>query len=79
MSPLNWPFRPKPQPEPDDMDTQPSPKWLQAWVLFRKIPVEKLFPAVTLTSFVVFLAISGFVAWAVVFLSFIVQLFRVLL
>jgi hypothetical protein len=80
MSRINWPWQPKPKPvpPPDVTPDKPAPQWLRAWLLFRKIPVQKLFPALTLTSFVVFLALSGLLAWIVVILAFAVQLFRVL-
>lgn len=80
MSTINWPWQPKPKPVPvpDVTPDKPSPQWMRALLLLRKIPIQKLFPALTLTSLIVFLALSGLIAWIVVILAFAVQLFRVL-
>jgi hypothetical protein len=76
-----WPWTPKPAPEPTPEPTPkpaPSPKYLKALWALKDIPLSKLFPLVFTVPFVVFLAISGLVAWLVVFASFITQLFWVL-
>jgi hypothetical protein len=82
---LWWRKNPKPAPAPNTPDATPDsgtlsgPQWLKAWAALRKIPIKQLFPAVTSVSVVVFLAISGLLAWVVVFLSFIVRLFKLAL
>jgi hypothetical protein len=76
MAPNNakWP-RPKPADEPVN-DVRPL-TWLQAWQLFRKIPMQELFPLVFTVPVIVFLALSGLLAWVVVALSFMVRLMKV--
>lgn len=64
---------------PNDNGTLGLPKYLQAWNILRKIPIKKLFPAVLSVSTVVFLAISGLIAWGVLFCSFVLKLFKVVL
>ena len=78
-----WPWTPKPAPEPAPEPTPkpapaPSPKYLKALWALKDIPLSKLFPLVFTVPVVVFLAISGLVAWLVVFASFVTHLFWVL-
>jgi hypothetical protein len=76
-----WPRpKPKPVPQPDPTpDNTVSPaKWLQAWALFRKIPVQELLPVFTLVPVLVFFAVSGLLAWTVVLLAFMARLLKVL-
>jgi hypothetical protein len=68
-----------PPAKPDDPGTLAGPQWLKAWATLRQIPIKKLLPAVTSVGVVVFLALSGLLAWVVVVLSFIVRLFKVAL
>jgi len=62
-----WPWRPKPKPTP----TPPAPPaapgvidYLKAWKTLQGVPVEKLGSLAILIPIIVFLAISGMVAWA---------------
>jgi len=70
----------KPAPGPE---LKPAPnaasifKYIELARRLHSIPFKKLFPAVVSVSSVLFFAISGFVAWLVVFLALAVQLFRV--
>jgi hypothetical protein len=78
-----WPWTPKPAPEPAPEPTPkpapaPSPKYLKALWALKDIPLSKLFPLVFTVPVVVFLALSGLVAWLVVFASFVTHLFWVL-
>jgi hypothetical protein len=76
-----WPWTPKPAPEPTPEPTPkpaPSPKYLKALWALKDIPLSKLFPLVFTVPVVVFLALSGLVAWLVVFASFVTHLFWVL-
>lgn len=71
---------PAPTPaEPNEPGTLSGPQWLKAWATLRKIPIKKMLPAITSVGVVVFLALSGLLAWVVVVLSFIVRLFKVAL
>lgn len=77
MSISDWWRSDDKKPKPDDNDTTVSiPKYVQAWNLLRKIPVEKLGPAVLSVSTVIFFAISGVLAWLVLFGAFVCQLFK---
>lgn len=79
---VNGLFRPKPAPATTPTTPEvpepalSSPKYLKAWLLLHKIPVQKLMPAITLTSGIVFLAISGLVAWLALFVAFFVGIFK---
>lgn len=70
---LNKIWRPKPKPAPAP-EPAPEPKplstldYIRAWKVFKQIPVHKLAPAISATAVVVFLAISGLLAWIAVFL-----------
>lgn len=79
---LNGLFRPRPKPTPQPVPEPAAPsvgKYLQIWRLLQQIPVTKLFPAVVSVSGVVFLAISGLIAWLVVFAAFVIRLFKIAL
>jgi hypothetical protein len=74
-----WPWN-KPE-KPDTAPDAPPPglvKYIQAWQKLKEIPIQKLWPAVTSMSAIVFLAISGLIAWVVLFIAFIVNLFKLL-
>lgn len=78
-----WPWTPKPKPAPvpEPAPTPPpasAPKYLRALWALKNIPVSKLFPLVFTVPVVVFLALSGLVAWLVVLASFVTHLFRAL-
>lgn len=78
---LNGWLRPRPKPGPTPVPVpaeKPSlGKYVQIWRLLQQIPVAKLFPAVVSVSGVVFLAISGLIAWLVVLAAFVFKLFKI--
>ena len=79
----NW-LKPKPAPAPTPAPVPvPQPptlaKYLQAWQLLKNIQVHRLLPAALSVSAVVFLAISGFIAWLVVVCAFVIRLFKIAL
>lgn len=82
MTVRDW-LKPKPAPEapkaPDNDGTLNLPGYLKLWSLLRTLPIKKLFPAVVSVSTVVFLAISGLIAWFVLLCSFVVKLFKIAL
>ena len=65
------PWRPKPVPTPTP-NPEPAPvppgvvDYLKAWKTLQGVPVEKLGALVLLIPAIVFLAISGMVAWAAI-------------
>ena len=72
------PVDPAPQPVP-----APSPPkapgtfdYLKAWRLLKEIPIQKLGRVVSLSAVIVFFAVSGVVAWVVVFAKFAFTLSR---
>jgi hypothetical protein len=69
-----WP-KPKPTPTPVP---QPEPlsalDYVKAWRVLKNIPVHKLAPVVLSSGFVLFLAISGVLAWAAVLLRFMLDI-----
>lgn len=76
--------KPKPVPEPPKPAPAPVPEpglktYLKIWERLRKIPITQLFPAVTSVSAVVFFAISGVLAWLVIFCAFVLRLFKIVL
>lgn len=80
-----WPFPPRPKPDPapapapaPEPTPEARPKYLRALWALKQIPFSRLFPLVFTVPFVVFLAISGLIAWVVVAASFITHLFRAL-
>lgn len=77
----NW-LKPKPAPPLDSVPVPAAPnlaKYLQIWQLLKKIPVQKMLPAVVSVSGVVFLAISGLIAWLVILCVFVLRLFKIVL
>ena len=64
-----WPFpRPTPAPPPAPAPSPAVPeaakaKWLKAWLLLRQIDTTKLRAVFAFVPMVVFLAISGLLAW----------------
>lgn len=71
-------LRPKPKPDVPPDSTPGLTTYFQAWQKLKQIPIKKLFPGVTAVGAVVFFAISGVLAWLVLFVSFIVNLFKLL-
>lgn len=62
-------------PEPVTPPKQPGAiDYLKAWRLLKDIPFEKLGRVVSLSAVVVFFAVSGVLAWLLVFIKFLVQL-----
>jgi len=76
-----WPRptpKPAPAPEPKPAPAPAKPlstlDYIRAWKIFKNIPIHKLAPAVLSTSFVLFLAISGLIAWITVILRFMLEI-----
>jgi hypothetical protein len=69
-----WP-KPKPAPKPD---SAPKPMstldYIKAWKLLKSIPIHKLGPAVGSVGLVLFLAISGLIAWITVIMRFMLEI-----
>ena len=69
---------PKPVPGPAPLPTPNKPvsplDYVKAWQLFKSIPIHQLAPAVCSVSVVLFLAISGLLAWIVVILRFMFEI-----
>lgn len=71
-------FRPKkpdtiPLPTPDDITRTP---YLRAWALVRNIDLKALWPVFVSVPAIVFFAISGVLAWVVLFFKFLLSIFR---
>lgn len=52
--------------------------YVRAWLLFRKINVRQLWPVIFSVPVLVFFALSGVLAWLVVFVRFLVSLWNLL-
>jgi hypothetical protein len=64
--------KPEPVPAPAPPPKPPNAiDYLRAWNLFKKIPFEKLGSVALLTAIIVFLAISGLLAWISLALRFV--------
>lgn len=63
---------PVPTPEPD---VKAIP-WLRVGLLLKSIPFSKLKPLFISVPAIVFFALSGFVAWVMLFLKFAVGIFK---
>jgi hypothetical protein len=73
----------KKKPATPDVPPTPAPTkqpgaidYLKAWKLLREIPIQKLGRVVSLSAVIVFFAISGVLAWLVVFGKFLLGLGR---
>lgn len=71
---INRWLKPRPQPSPTPTPTPPPTKpgvidYLKAWKTLRGVPVEKLGSLAVLIPIIVFLAVSGMVAWAALLLG----------
>lgn len=64
----------KPSPE---LDADKNIPWLRVGAILRSIPFNKLLPLFLSVPTVLFLTISGLVAWIVLFVKFITSLFSV--
>lgn len=78
---LLTPSKPAPTPEPAPApspkpDTQPS--YLKAWFALRSIPVQKLWPLFFTVPVIVFLTISGLVAWLAVGFGSVIRILRLI-
>jgi hypothetical protein len=64
-----WPWRPNPTPTPAP-NPEPAPvspgviDYLKTWKTLQGVPVEKLGSLAVLIPIIVFLSVSGMVAWA---------------
>jgi len=71
------PTNPDPAPTPAPPTNPPAAvDYLKAWRLLKDIPIEKLGRAIGASGVVVFFAISGFLAWLLVFVKFLFALNR---
>ncbi|NBT76106.1 MAG: hypothetical protein EBT15_09080 [Betaproteobacteria bacterium] len=70
------PDTPAPTPEPTPPKQPGAVDYLKAWKLLRDIPIQKLGRVVSLSAVIVFFAISGLLAWLVVFIKFMLSFGR---
>jgi len=72
------PATPEPSPEPTpEPPRQPGAiDYLKAWRLLKDIQVQKLGKLVSMSAVIVFFAISGVLAWGLVFVKFLLTLNR---
>ena len=70
--------------KPDTTPVTPDPDkpaaavpWVRVGILLKSIPFEKLLPVFISVPTIVFLTISGFIAWVVLLLKFTVGLFNI--
>ena len=72
---LNIPWRKKEEKKetPDQLGRTP---WVRVGVILRAIPFQKLLPALVSVPVIVFLTISGFIAWLAVFARFAASMFN---
>lgn len=64
------PPAPPPAPAPTPVNRPTAVDYIKAWKLLKEIPFHKLGRAVSASAVVVFFAISGVLAWAALFLKF---------
>ena len=69
-----WQKKPQPAPKPEEPPA--TVPWLRVGLLLRSIPFSKLAPLFISVPAIVFFALSGFVAWIMLFLKFAVGVFR---
>ena len=64
----------------DDKPVKPEEQvsYVRAWLLLRKIDIKELWPVIFSVPLLVFFAISGFIAWLVLFARFVVGLWSLL-
>lgn len=67
-----------PEPTPPLQPAKPPRvvDYIKAWQLVKSIPIEKLGGVVGASSVIVFFAISGLLAWVLVFVKFLFALHR---
>lgn len=70
------PVDPAPAPGPSPAPNPGAFDYLKAWRLLKDIPFQKLGRVVSLSAVIVFFAVSGVVAWLVVFAKFAFTLSR---
>jgi hypothetical protein len=62
-------------PTPETPETTNVP-WLRVGVILKSIPFEKLFPVFVSVPTIVFLTISGAIAWLALLVKFVVGMFN---
>lgn len=67
---------PTPEPAPEPARQPGAIDYLKAWRLLKDIQIQKLGKLVSLSAVIVFFAISGVLAWGLVFVKFILTLNR---
>jgi hypothetical protein len=67
---------PAPEPTPEPPHQPGAIDYLKAWRLLKDIQIQKLGKLVSLSAVIVFFAISGVLAWGLVFVKFILTLNR---
>jgi hypothetical protein len=67
---------PAPAPVPDEKPNTPSPSYLKALLALRNIQLRKLTPLLFTVPVIVFLAISGAVAWLAIGLGVVIRILR---
>lgn len=74
---LGKPDAPQPAPTPDATPDAPPPSYLKVLLALRGISVQKLGPLLFTVPVIVFLAISGAVAWLAIGFGVVVRLLRI--
>ena len=83
-----WPWRPNPTPTPTPAPKpkpEPAPvppgviDYLKAWKTLQGVPVEQLGSLAVLIPVIVFLSISGMVAWAAILLGLFLRILWVVI
>jgi hypothetical protein len=67
-----WPWGPKPAPTPAPAPAPTPPgvvDYLKAWKTLRGVPVEKLGALAALIPIIVFMAVSGLIAWTAILIG----------
>jgi hypothetical protein len=70
------PVNPSPAPVPPPPNAPGTFDYLKAWRLLKNIPLHKLGSVISLSAVIVFFAVSGVIAWLVVFAKFAFTLSR---
>lgn len=70
------PPEPTPEPAPEPPRQPGAIDYLKAWRLLKDIPIQNLGQLVSLSAAIVFFAISGVLAWGLVFVKFLLTLNR---
>lgn len=82
---INWPFFPRPRPKPTpEPSPEPAPNdpdgllWLKIGLLLRKIPVKRALAGLVTVPVLLFFAVSGLIAWTVLAVKFVIEIYNVL-